>query len=149
MRWAGPGLLTALWPTSATVLREASTLAGATCLLLRCRPGGAFVSHPAVSVSRLAAVRALCGASRALLYTFDHAYSSADRSRGRFHAGRRRRRSGASQRLLRMDGDHHGSIGADGVGFMVFLDTIFPPIPSEIVLPLAGFTSSQGQMSIA
>src|SRR5699024_1852983 len=113
MRWAGPGLLTALWPTSATVLREASTLAGATCLLLRCRPGGAFVSHPEVSVSRLAAVSALCVASRALLYTFDHADNSADRSRARFHAGRRRRRSGASQRLLRLDGDHHGRTRAD------------------------------------
>ena len=41
------------------------------------------------------------------------------------------------------------ALGPIGVGFMVFLDTIFPPIPSEIVLPLAGFTSSQGQMSIA
>src|SRR5699024_7668547 len=40
-------------------------------------------------------------------------------------------------------------LGPIGVGFMVFLDTIFPPIPSEIVLPLAGSTSSQGQMSIA
>src|SRR5699024_12539007 len=98
MRWAGPGLLTALWPTSATVLREASTLAGATRLLLRCRPGGAFVSHPEVSVSRLAAVSALCVASRALIYTFDYADKCAARYRSRFHAKPRRRRSGASQR---------------------------------------------------
>src|SRR5699024_11813706 len=103
MRWAGPGLLTALWPTSATVLREASTLAGATCLLLRCRPGGAFVSHPEVSVSRLAAVSARGGGSRALIYTFDHADNSADGARRRVHAARRRRRSGASHRLRRMD----------------------------------------------
>src|SRR5699024_3772667 len=41
------------------------------------------------------------------------------------------------------------ALGPIGVGFMVYLDTIFPPIPSEIVLPLVGFTSSQGQMSIA
>src|SRR5699024_5603377 len=41
------------------------------------------------------------------------------------------------------------ALGPFGVGFMVFLDTIFPPIPSEIVLPLAGFTSSQALMRIA
>ena len=40
------------------------------------------------------------------------------------------------------------TLGPTGVGFMVFLDNIFPPIPSELVLPLAGFTSSQGQMNI-
>lgn len=40
------------------------------------------------------------------------------------------------------------TLGPAGVGFMVFLDNIFPPIPSELVLPLAGFTSSQGQMNI-
>lgn len=39
-------------------------------------------------------------------------------------------------------------MGPVGVGIMVFLDNIFPPIPSELVLPLAGFTSSQGQMNI-
>lgn len=39
-------------------------------------------------------------------------------------------------------------LGPIGVGIMVFLDNIFPPIPSELVLPLAGFTSSQGQMNI-
>src|SRR5699024_12736134 len=41
------------------------------------------------------------------------------------------------------------ALGPLGVGLMVFLDSVFPPIPSELVLPLAGFTSSHGQMSIA
>lgn len=40
------------------------------------------------------------------------------------------------------------TLGPIGVGFLVFLDNIFPPIPSELVLPLAGFTASQGSMSI-
>lgn len=40
------------------------------------------------------------------------------------------------------------TLGPLGVGFMVFLDNIFPPIPSELVLPLAGFTSSRGEMNI-
>ncbi len=40
------------------------------------------------------------------------------------------------------------TLGAVGVGFLVFLDNIFPPIPSELVLPLAGFTASRGEMSL-
>lgn len=40
------------------------------------------------------------------------------------------------------------ALGPLGVGFLVFLDNIFPPIPSELVLPLAGFTASQGSMNI-
>ena len=40
------------------------------------------------------------------------------------------------------------TLGPLGVGFLVFLDNIFPPIPSELVLPLAGFTASQGSMNI-
>ncbi|RBP63955.1 membrane protein DedA with SNARE-associated domain [Brevibacterium sanguinis] len=40
------------------------------------------------------------------------------------------------------------TLGPIGVGFLVFLDNIFPPIPSELVLPLAGFTASRGEMSL-
>lgn len=40
------------------------------------------------------------------------------------------------------------TLGPIGVGFLVFLDNIFPPIPSELVLPLAGFTASRGQLSL-
>lgn len=40
------------------------------------------------------------------------------------------------------------TLGPLGVGFLVFMDNIFPPIPSELVLPLAGFTASQGNMNI-
>ncbi|WP_198393151.1 DedA family protein [Brevibacterium yomogidense] len=39
-------------------------------------------------------------------------------------------------------------IGAPGVGLLVALENLFPPIPSELILPLAGFTASLGQMSI-
>lgn len=39
------------------------------------------------------------------------------------------------------------TLGAVGAGFMMFLETIFPFIPSEVILPLAGFTISRGQMS--
>ena len=40
------------------------------------------------------------------------------------------------------------ALGEWGVGLLSLLETVFPPIPSEVVLPLAGFLSSQGQMSI-
>lgn len=40
------------------------------------------------------------------------------------------------------------AIGAPGVGIAVFLENIFPPIPSEVVLPLAGFTASKGSISL-
>jgi membrane protein DedA with SNARE-associated domain len=40
------------------------------------------------------------------------------------------------------------ALGEWGVGLLTMLETVFPPIPSEVVLPLAGFLSSQKQMSI-
>lgn len=39
-------------------------------------------------------------------------------------------------------------IGAPGVGLATALETVFPPIPSEVVLPLAGFTASQGHYGV-
>ncbi|BAU95242.1 hypothetical protein N24_0980 [Corynebacterium suranareeae] len=40
------------------------------------------------------------------------------------------------------------TLGAVGVGVAVFLENVFPPIPSEVVLPLAGFTTTQGSMNV-
>lgn len=34
-----------------------------------------------------------------------------------------------------------------GVGLLIFLETIFPPIPSEVILPLAGSLSQQGDLN--
>ena len=36
-----------------------------------------------------------------------------------------------------------------GVGFLMFLETIFPPIPSEVIMPVAGMAAAQGKMSFA
>ncbi|GAB2475663.1 DedA family protein [Luteococcus sediminum] len=36
------------------------------------------------------------------------------------------------------------TIGAPGAALAVFLENVFPPIPSEVILPLAGFTVAQG-----
>ncbi|WP_344335206.1 DedA family protein, partial [Brevibacterium salitolerans] len=40
------------------------------------------------------------------------------------------------------------ALGAPGVGLLVALENLFPPIPSELILPLAGFTSSLGSMHL-
>jgi membrane protein DedA with SNARE-associated domain len=41
------------------------------------------------------------------------------------------------------------ALGALGVAALVALENLFPPLPSEVVLPLAGFLSGQGRMSFA
>ncbi len=35
-------------------------------------------------------------------------------------------------------------LGGLGIALLIALENLFPPLPSEIILPLAGFTSSQG-----
>ena len=40
------------------------------------------------------------------------------------------------------------AMGEVGVGVLVALENLFPPIPSEVVLPLAGFLAAQGQLSL-
>lgn len=39
------------------------------------------------------------------------------------------------------------SLGSFGAGLLIFLEAIIPPIPSEIILPLAGFAASQGKLN--
>lgn len=39
-------------------------------------------------------------------------------------------------------------LGGPGAALLVGIDNIFPPMPSELVLPLAGFSASQGTMSL-
>src|SRR5678815_462034 len=36
-----------------------------------------------------------------------------------------------------------------GVGFLMFLETLFPPIPSEVIMPVAGIATAQGKMNFA
>jgi len=38
--------------------------------------------------------------------------------------------------------------GVLGVGFLMFLETVFPPIPSEVIMPVAGVAAAQGKMSL-
>lgn len=39
------------------------------------------------------------------------------------------------------------AMGHAGVVFLMFLENVFPPIPSEIVMPLAGFVAQQGKLT--
>ena len=35
-----------------------------------------------------------------------------------------------------------------GVGFLMFLETVFPPIPSEVIMSVAGLAAARGKMDI-
>jgi membrane protein DedA with SNARE-associated domain len=35
-----------------------------------------------------------------------------------------------------------------GIALLMFLENVFPPIPSELIMPLGGFTASQGKMTL-
>lgn len=41
-----------------------------------------------------------------------------------------------------------GDAGPLGVFFLMFLENLFPPIPSELIMPLAGFAAAEGKMSL-
>lgn len=40
------------------------------------------------------------------------------------------------------------TLGEVGVGLLVAAENLFPPIPSEVVLPLAGFLASRGRLDL-
>lgn len=39
------------------------------------------------------------------------------------------------------------TLGYWGIGFLMFAENLFPPIPSELIMPLAGFTVATGKMN--
>ena len=39
-------------------------------------------------------------------------------------------------------------LGAPGAGLAIALENLFPPLPSEVILPLSGFTASQGKLQL-
>jgi membrane protein DedA with SNARE-associated domain len=40
------------------------------------------------------------------------------------------------------------TLGAAGVALLMFLENIFPPIPSELIMPLAGYAAADGRTSL-
>ncbi|MDG4663434.1 DedA family protein [Mycobacterium sp. 236(2023)] len=39
-------------------------------------------------------------------------------------------------------------LGGAGAGLAIFLENLFPPLPSEVILPMAGFAASLGTLSV-
>ncbi len=39
-------------------------------------------------------------------------------------------------------------LGGPGAGLIIAAENLFPPLPSEVILPLAGFTASQGTFTV-
>lgn len=42
-----------------------------------------------------------------------------------------------------------GKAGYLGIALLMFLENVFPPIPSELIMPLAGFSAAQGELHLA
>ena len=40
------------------------------------------------------------------------------------------------------------SMGYFGLSMLMFLENVFPPIPSEVILPFAGFAAQQGKLNV-
>lgn len=40
------------------------------------------------------------------------------------------------------------SVGEVGVGLLIALENVFPPLPSELILPFAGFAAERGELNI-
>lgn len=39
-------------------------------------------------------------------------------------------------------------MGILGIGLLMFVENVFPPIPSELIMPLAGFSAARGERSL-
>lgn len=40
------------------------------------------------------------------------------------------------------------TLGGPGAGLAIALENLFPPLPSEVILPLAGFAAARGSLSL-
>ncbi|WP_164103447.1 DedA family protein [Candidatus Laterigemmans baculatus] len=40
------------------------------------------------------------------------------------------------------------TMGYPGIAFLMFLENVFPPIPSELIMPAAGFAAAEGQLTL-
>ena len=40
------------------------------------------------------------------------------------------------------------SAGYAGIALLMFAENVFPPIPSEVIMPLAGFTAARGELNL-
>ncbi len=61
-------------------------------------------------------------------------------------AGRRRPDKGAG-RLLDLILNAITALGYPGIALLMVVENVFPPVPSELIMPLAGFLAVQGEFS--
>ncbi|MBD0292378.1 MAG: DedA family protein [Jiangellaceae bacterium] len=47
-----------------------------------------------------------------------------------------------------MAADVIAMLGEIGVGVLTFVETVFPPVPSELILPLSGYLAERGRMNV-
>ncbi|WP_051904253.1 DedA family protein [Neorhizobium vignae] len=40
------------------------------------------------------------------------------------------------------------TLGPLGIALLMFQENVFPPIPSELIMPLAGYLATRGEMNI-
>jgi membrane protein DedA with SNARE-associated domain len=40
-------------------------------------------------------------------------------------------------------------LGYVGIAILMFAETVFPPLPSEVIMPLAGLRAARGSLSLA
>lgn len=40
-----------------------------------------------------------------------------------------------------------GQMGVGGIALLMFIENLFPPLPSEVIMPLAGYLSTRGQVA--
>lgn len=40
-------------------------------------------------------------------------------------------------------------MGTAGIALLMFVENVFPPIPSELIMPLAGFSAARGDLNLA
>ena len=41
------------------------------------------------------------------------------------------------------------ALGYPGLALMMFIESVFPPLPSEVILPFAGFLAGRGELNLA
>ena len=39
-------------------------------------------------------------------------------------------------------------MGSLGIAVLMFAENVFPPIPSELIMPLAGFSAARGELDL-
>ena len=50
--------------------------------------------------------------------------------------------------MVELINDWIATWGAPAIGFLMFVENVFPPIPSEVVMPVAGLAAARGELSV-